>query len=253
MAGVRYCPLCQAEVPADAADGLCPECLFRQAILVHPEGGERETTGWTPARAFVPPPPAELARRFPSLGVLELLGQGGMGAVYKARQTKLDRLVAVKILPPEVARDPAFAERFLREARALARLNHPQIVTVYDFGDVEGLYYFTMEYVDGQNLRNLLQAGPLPAEAALGIVRQLCDALQYAHDVGLVHRDIKPENILLDHKGRVKVADFGLAKLVGLTPAYLTLTGAHEMMGTLLYLAPEQMTRAHSVDHRADL
>src|SRR5262249_6790722 len=133
MAGGRYCPLCQAEVPADAAGGLCPECLFRPAILVHPEGGERGATGGGPARASVRPPPAELARRFPALGVLELLGQGGMGAVYKARQTKLDRLVAVKILPPEVARDPAFAERFLREARALARLNHPQIVTVYDF------------------------------------------------------------------------------------------------------------------------
>src|SRR5262249_44761992 len=162
-------------------------------------------------------------------------------------------LVAVKVLPPEVARDPAFAERFMREARALARLNHPHIVTVYDFGDVDGLYYFTMEYVDGQNLRDLLQAGPLPAGAALGTVTQLCDALQYAHDQGMIHRDIKPENILLDRKGRVKVADFGLAKLVGLTPAYLTLTGSHELMGTLLYMAPEQMTRAHGVDHRADL
>jgi serine/threonine protein kinase len=201
----------------------------------------------------VPPSPAELARRFPSLGVLELLGQGGMGAVYKARQTKLDRLVAVKVLPPEVARDPAFAQRFMREARSLARLNHPHIVTVHDFGDVDGLYYFTMEYVDGQNLRDHMQAGPLSAEAALATVTQLCDALQYAHDEGMVHRDIKPENILIDRKGRVKVADFGLAKLVGLTPAYLTLTGAHEMMGTLLYMAPEQMTRAHSVDHRADL
>src|SRR5262245_19612373 len=253
MVGVRYCPLCQAEVPADAADGLCPECLFRQAILVHPEGGERATTGGTPAPAFVPPPPAELARRFPLLGVLELLGQGGMGAVYKARQTKLDRLVAVKILPPEVARDPAFAERFMREARSLARLNHPHIVTVHDFGDVDGLYYFSMEYVDGSNLRDLLQAGALPTAQALTIIPQLCDALQYAHDEGLVHRDIKPENILLDRKGRGKIADFGLARLVGLTPTYLTLTGTHEVMGTLLYMAPEQMKRSHTVDHRADI
>src|SRR6516164_7153561 len=158
MTGVQHCPLCQAEVPADAPDGLCPECLLRQAIAVRPEGGERATTGWTPSPAFVPPAPAELARRFPSLGVLELLGQGGMGAVYKARQTKLDRLVAVKVLPPEVARDPAFAERFMREARSLAHLNHPNIVTVYDFGDANGLYHFTMEYVDGRNLRDLLQS-----------------------------------------------------------------------------------------------
>jgi tRNA A-37 threonylcarbamoyl transferase component Bud32 len=176
-----------------------------------------------------------------------------MGAVYQARQRKLDRLVAVKILPPEVARDPAFAERFTREARALARLNHPNIVTVHDFGDVDGLYYFTMEYVDGHNLRDLLEAGALPAEQVLAIVQQLCDALQYAHDEGLVHRDIKPENVLLDKKGRVKVADFGLARLVGLTPTYLTLTGTHEVMGTLLYMAPEQMKRTHSVDHRADI
>jgi tRNA A-37 threonylcarbamoyl transferase component Bud32 len=176
-----------------------------------------------------------------------------MGAVYKARQTKLDRLVAIKILPPEVARDPAFAERFLREARSLARLNHANIVTVHDFGDVDAFYYFTMEYVPGRNLRDLLQTGPLSAAEALGIVPQICDALRYAHDEGLIHRDIKPENVLLDQKGRVKIADFGLAKLVGLTPAYLTLTGSHEVMGTLLYMAPEQMKRAHTVDHRADI
>jgi serine/threonine protein kinase len=226
---------------------------LRQAIDSRPEEEERTTTGRSPAPGFVPPTPAELARHFPQLAVLELLGQGGMGAVYKARQTKLDRLVAIKVLPPEVARDPAFAERFTREARSLARLNHPNIVTVHDFGDADGLYYFTMEYVDGRNLRDLLLDGPLPAAQALAIVPQLCDALQYAHDEGLVHRDIKPENILLDRKGRVKVADFGLAKLVGLTPAYLTLTGAHEVMGTLLYMAPEQMKRSHAVDHRADL
>jgi hypothetical protein len=161
--------------------------------------------------------------------------------------------VAIKVLPPEVARDPAFAERFLREARSLARLNHPNIVTVYDFGDAGGLYHFTMEYVDGRNLRDLLQGGPLPVAQALEIVPQICDALQYAHDEGLIHRDVKPENVLLDRKGRVKIADFGLAKLVGLTPAYLTLTGTQEVMGTLLYMAPEQMKQARSVDHRADI
>jgi serine/threonine protein kinase len=176
-----------------------------------------------------------------------------MGAVYKARQTKLDRLVAVKVLPPEVARDPAFAERFTREARSLARLNHPNIVMVFDFGEADGLFYFSMEFVDGRNVRQLLQADELTPARALQIVPQVCDALGYAHDEGIVHRDIKPENILLDRKGRVKIADFGLAKLVGLTPAYLTLTGAHEVMGTLYYMAPEQTRRSHLVDHRADL
>jgi serine/threonine protein kinase len=251
MAQLRSCRRCQAEVAADVPEGLCPTCLLRQVI-----DGRQETEDHprrSPALAFVPPTPAELAVHFPQLDVLALLGQGGMGAVYKARQKKLDRLVALKILPPEVARDSAFAERFIREARSLARLNHAQIVTVHDFGDVDGLYYFTMEYVDGRNLRNLLHEGPLPPAQARSLALQICDALQYAHDEGLVHRDIKPENILLDRKGRVKIADFGLAKLVGLTPTYLTLTGAHEMMGTLLYMAPEQMKQAHSVDHRADL
>jgi tRNA A-37 threonylcarbamoyl transferase component Bud32 len=252
MAQALYCPGCHAEVAADAPHGLCPACLF-QRILEGPGEADEPAAGRSPPASFAPPAPAELARHFPQLEVLALLGQGGMGAVYKARQTKLDRLVAVKILPPEVARDPAFAERFTREARSLARLNHPHIVTVHDFGDADGLYYFTMEYVDGRNLRDLLQPGPLSAAQALAIIPQLCDALQYAHDEGLVHRDIKPENILLDRKGRVKVADFGLARLVGLTPTYLTLTGTHEVMGTLLYMAPEQMRRTHTVDHRADI
>ncbi len=252
MPQALYCPGCQAEVAADAPHGLCPACLFQRIIEGRDEGDE-PAAGRTPPAAFVPPTPAELGRHFPQLEMLALLGQGGMGAVYKARQTKLDRLVAVKILPPEVARDPAFAERFTREARSLARLNHPNIVTVHDFGDVDGLYHFTMEYVDGRNLRDLLEAGALPAAQVLAIVPQICDALQYAHDEGLVHRDIKPENILLDGKGRVKIADFGLARLVGLTPTYLTLTGTHEVMGTLLYMAPEQMKRSHTVDHRADI
>jgi serine/threonine protein kinase len=252
MAEVLSCRRCQAEVTHDAPEGLCPACLLRQVIDGRQET-EDQPAGRSPAPRFVPPTPAELAPHFPQLEILALLGQGGMGAVYKARQTKLDRLVAVKILPPEVARDPAFAERFTREARSLARLNHPQIVTVHDFGDAQGLYYFTMEYVDGRNLRDLLQEGPLPPAQARSLVLQICDALQYAHDEGLVHRDIKPENILLDGKGRVKIADFGLAKLVGLMPTYLTLTGTHEVMGTLLYMAPEQMKQAHSVDHRADL
>jgi tRNA A-37 threonylcarbamoyl transferase component Bud32 len=252
MTEAPCCPGCKGELPADAPDGLCPQCLY-QGILEGRDEAETPVPGRTPPTGFVAPAPAELGRHFPQFEVLQLLGQGGMGAVYKARQTKLDRLVAVKILPPEVARDPAFAERFTREAQSLARLNHAHIVTVHDFGDIDGLYYFTMEYVDGRNLRDLLQAGALPVAQILDIVPQLCDALQYAHDEGLVHRDIKPENILLDRKGRVKIADFGLAKLVGLTPMYLTLTGTHEVMGTLLYMAPEQMKHARTVDHRADI
>jgi tRNA A-37 threonylcarbamoyl transferase component Bud32 len=176
-----------------------------------------------------------------------------MGAVYKARQTKLNRLVAVKVLPRDSAHDSNFAERFAREAQALARLNHPNIVAVHDFGEVKGQYCFIMEYVDGLDLRQLLQKGPTPPDEALAIVRQLCDALQYAHEEGVVHRDIKPANILIDRKGRVKIADFGLAKLLGRDTVSHQLTGSHQVMGTLQYMAPEQMEAPQKVDHRADL
>ena len=253
MAESRRCPRCNGEILADSPEGLCPECLFQPALVDPREAADREEATRSPAPTFVPPTPAELAQRFPQLEILQLLGQGGMGAVYKARQPKLDRLVAVKILPPEVARDPGFRERFSREARSLARLNHANIVTIFDFGETDGLYYFTMEYVNGKNVRQLLEAGELSPSLALKIIPQTCDALQYAHDEGFVHRDIKPENLLLDKKGRVKIADFGLARLIGLTPTYLTLTGSQEIMGTLYYMAPEQMKRSHAVDHRADL
>jgi serine/threonine protein kinase len=248
----RRCPRCDNELLADVPEGLCPECLYRQAIAGVGTGPYREEESRSPGSVFVPPTPKELARHFPHLEILRILGQGGMGVVYLARQPELDRQVALKILLPEVARDPGFTERFSREARALARLNHSNIVTIYDFGTTGGMYYFTMEYVDGKNLRELLGEGVQPS-LALKIIPQVCDALQYAHDEGFIHRDIKPENILLDSKGRVKIADFGLARLVGLTPTYLTLTGSCEVMGTLYYMAPEQLQRKHSLDHRADL
>jgi serine/threonine-protein kinase len=176
-----------------------------------------------------------------------------MGAVYKARQLGLDRWVALKILPPDASRDPAFAQRFGREARALAKLNHPHIVSVFDSGQAGGLYYFVMEYVDGVNLREAIQTSELGPQEAMAIVPQLCDALQYAHDEGIVHRDIKPENVLLDKKGGVKIADFGLARLLDQSNENFTLTGTHQVMGTPRYMAPEQMKQSHEVDHRADI
>jgi serine/threonine protein kinase len=159
--------------------------------------------------------PEELAPHFPQLEILECLGRGGMGVVYKARQKTLNRFVALKLLAPERVRDAKFAERFTREAQALAALNHPNIVTIYDFGQAGGFYFLLMEFVDGLNLRQLLRARKFTPEEALAIVPPLCDALQFAHDRGIVHRDIKPENLLLDKAGRVKVADFGIAKMLG--------------------------------------
>ncbi|HUB86942.1 MAG TPA: protein kinase [Verrucomicrobiae bacterium] len=251
-----FCPSCHKPLPAGAPQGLCPECLMKGAF---PTGAD---AGGKPAH-FVPPTIAELAPKFPQLEILEFIGQGGMGAVYKARQKELDRVVALKILPPGIGDDPAFAERFAREAKALAKLNHPGIVTLYEFGKADGLYFFLMEFVDGVNLRQLLHAGRISPREALAIVPQICDALQFAHDQGIVHRDIKPENILLDRRGHVKVADFGLAKLVAAEnePAVAeemaadspSLTEAGKVMGTPQYMAPEQKEHPNTVDHRADI
>src|SRR5262249_40383618 len=166
----RSCPQCGSELPQDAPEGLCPRCLLQRRLAPSRPSPPPHAPPPTPPA----PPPAELAPHFPQLEVLELLGQGGMGAVYKARQVKLDRTVALKVLPPEVGRDPAFAERFTREARALARLNHPSIVTIHDFGESGGLYYFLMEFIDGVNLRQALRAGGLRPPQALALIPQLC-------------------------------------------------------------------------------
>ncbi|MFL5244545.1 MAG: serine/threonine-protein kinase [Gemmataceae bacterium] len=253
---VHSCPHCGAHLPQDAPEGLCPRCLMHQAIpspWPTPARAPAVHTGPPRHGSFAAPALADLTPLFTQLEIQELLGQGGMGAVYKARHAKLDRLVALKILPSEPGQDSAFADRFTREARALAKLSHPNIVAVHDFGDAGGQFYLIMEFVDGLNLRQLMHASRLPANEALRIVSQICDALQYAHDEGIVHRDIKPENILIDKRGRVKIADFGLAKLLNRTPVEMTLTATHQIMGTPHYMAPEQMERPQSVDHRADI
>ena len=206
-----------------------------------------------PTGSFVPPPIEQLSKLFPALTILELLGAGGMGAVYKARQEGLDRIVALKILPEELAHDMKFALRFTREARTLAKLNHRSIVSVHEFGKVEETYFFLMEFVDGATLRDIVQAGHLSPAHALTLVPHLCDALQYAHDNGVIHRDIKPENILIATDGSVKIADFGLSRIVGNDNEATALTGTQQVMGTLRYMAPEQLEGARGVDHRADI
>lgn len=236
------CPQCGSPRITGSPYGLCPRCVLSAGFPTH---GDAKA----PATA---PLPADLSSHFPQFEIREWIGRGGMGWVYLARQRQLDRPVALKILPPETARDPAFAERFLREAQALARLNHPNIVTIYDFGQSGPYFYFVMEYVEGSDLRQLERARPLRPDEALAIVPRICDALQYAHDEGVVHRDIKPENILIDRKGRVKIADFGIAKIMDQEPD-ITLTGRRAALGTPHYMAPEQIESPDQVDHRADL
>jgi serine/threonine protein kinase/predicted esterase len=202
--------------------------------------------------SFTPPAVTELAKLFPQLQIVELVGRGGMGAVYRAKQPALNRWVALKVLPPQSTQRPGFAERFMREARALARLNHPSIVAVHEFGEAGGTPYFVMEFVEGVTLRRLVQQRRLGPREALQIVPQICEALQYAHDEGVVHRDIKPENILIDRKGRVKIADFGIAKIVAGDQVQQALTEG-QVLGTPHYMAPEQIEHPQAVDHRADI
>src|SRR5579883_1367556 len=188
------CPRCNAPAEEETLrefGGVCPKCL-----LAFSE--EKD------------------APAFPNLEILEMLGQGGMGVVYKARQKNLDRVVALKVLSPHLSEDPEFVERFVREAKALAQLSHPCIVGIYDSGIHDRVPYLVMEYVDGTPLRTLLASRKLPSSRVLEVIPQICDALHYAHAKGVVHRDIKPENILVDREGRVKIADFGLAKLASL-------------------------------------
>ncbi len=236
----NICPLCNQPIPADAPGGFCPACVLRDAAESAPAG-----------RAG--PSVEEVAAAFPQLEVLDFIGQGGMGFVYKVRQANLDRTVALKILSPELGRDPAFAERFAREARVLGKLSHPNIVTVFEHGESGGFFYLLMEFVDGVNLRQAMRAGRFTPEQALAVVPGICDALQAAHAMGVWHRDIKPENILLGAQGGVKIADFGIARIVGDSGRNFTLTTTGAALGSAAYMAPEQHEKPHDVDHRADI
>ncbi len=249
----HHCSACGTVFDASAPGGLCPRCLLAGAMQpTEPAGTDRE-----------PPSIAEVGAAFPQLEIVALVGQGGMGWVFKARQPKLNRLVALKLLPASLAeRDAAFAGRFEREGQLLARLHHPNIVAVHDSGAAGGFFYLLMEFVEGVNLRQAMRSARFTPAQALAIVPHICDALQFAHDEGVLHRDIKPENILLDAKGRVKLADFGIAKLMGDgpdespathqdQPANFTQTGT--TLGTPSYMAPEQRDTPADVDHRADI
>jgi tRNA A-37 threonylcarbamoyl transferase component Bud32 len=233
---------------SDPFHGLDPAGLMAAAAM--PTDGDADTL---PLQRADLPSLEEIAAAFPDLEILSLIGHGGMSAVFKARQPKLDRVVALKVLPKSLAATPGFAERFNREGRVLARLSHPSIVAVHDFGESGGFAYLIMEFVDGVNLRQAMRAGRFTPEQALRIIPAICDALQFAHTQGVLHRDIKPENILLDTTGRVKIADFGIAKILDEKGGDMLLTQSGAKLGTAPYMAPEQIEQPSSVDHRADI
>ncbi|WP_257446222.1 serine/threonine-protein kinase [Archangium lipolyticum] len=186
----------------------------------------------------------------PGYELVRVLGRGGMGEVWLARQKSLRRMVAVKVLPPRLAKDPEFVTRFDKEATALAALNHPNIVQIIDRGVAGEHYYFVMEYVEGRSLRDVMRE--LSPPEALRVALQVARAIECAHDKDIIHRDLKPENILLDGRGHVKVADFGLAG-IRRPDSRLQLTATAVAMGTINYMAPEQRRDAKNVDGRADL
>ena len=256
------CSQCGVEIPAGAPKGLCSRCLIK---MDKPNDTKIEINGQSDTKSnistklnffnhFGPPDPRELSGQFTDLEIISLIGSGSMGAVYQARQKwPLDRLVALKILLPEVAQDPTFAGRFEREAHSIAKLDHPNIIKIHTFGETRnGLFYFIMEFVR-RDLRKVTKAAKLKPSEVYPIILQICNALQYAHQEGIVHRDIKPENILLRKDYRVKIADFGLAKLLGHSSAIPKLTETGRRMGTPDYMAPEQIINTHDVDQRADL
>lgn len=225
------CSQCKASYDKDVFNntflGLCPSCLTKDTVSI--------------------------PKQFGQLELLEPIGQGGMGIVYRGRHVKLGRTVAIKILSSEASIDAEFLQRFEREAKTLALLNHPNIVAIYDYGQQDGFSYLAMEYIDGISLEEKSKSNKIDKKEAIEIAFQVCDALIEAHKVGIIHRDIKPANILIDKNNRVKVADFGIAAIMNsdtLSPK-LTLTGY--TVGTPMYGAPEQLAGIARQDVRIDI
>lgn len=196
--------------------------------------------------SFTPPSPAELDALLSAYEVHDFIAKGGMGAVYLGRQISLDRPVAIKILPDEFGSDPSYRISFETEAKAMARLNHPYLVGIYDFGDLNGTLYIIMEYVPGRTLFELSHGNVIEMKVAAGLISKMCIGLHHAHMANLIHRDIKPANVLIDEQRNPKIVDFGLARPVD---------DSHEgiVFGTPGYTAPEIYTNPHIADHRSDI
>ncbi len=234
------CPQCAS---IHSPDGNCPVCLLNLAIGYQGADLTHDT----------PESIDQLSTQFPQYRIQRVIGRGGMGTIYQAKQVSLDRDVALKVIDRSICSDASFQDRFEREAKALAILNHPNIVTVYDYGrTADGLAYLVMEFVHGLNLREAMQAMPIDVPSAIRIIRELSEALRFAHSKGIIHRDIKPENVLLSDGDQVKLADFGIAKILNQRDER-KITATRQILGTAHYLAPEQWESPNDVDHRIDI
>lgn len=241
------CRECGSITVSSAASGLCFSCQIQE------QADGKDTFFFDEADTSTPFD--ELQRRIgaalTSIEITDELGRGGMGIVFRGTQTKLGRDVAVKVMPPMPGDD--FASRFLAEARAMARLHHPHIITIHDFGQTDcRLSYIVMEYCEKGSLGDLMSREVLLPQRVLEILSDIAEALGFAHAQNVVHRDMKPENILIDRSGRAKIADFGIAKMEG-DRHVARMTKTHQVLGTPMYMAPEQATSSRAVDHRADL
>ncbi len=248
MKAPRCCGYCGKELPIDSPEGLCPTCLLDLGVAewrIASEVGSGQSSGVGSHGAAASNQSSVVSnqrtlvggRRFGNYELLEKIGEGGMGVVYKARQVNLNRLVAVKLLPfGQFSRDDA-VQRFRVEAAAAASLQHPNIVAIHDVGEHEGQHYFSMDYIEGRTLAEVVWEKPLPAKRAAAYLKTIAEAVHYAHEHGILHRDLKPSNILIDASDQPRITDFGLAKRLTVD-SDMTLTG--QVLGSPSFMAPEQ-------------
>jgi eukaryotic-like serine/threonine-protein kinase len=261
MPDASTCPSCGADLPPDAPQGLCPRCLYRLGSSPDPEdpGGPPDQCGSVETHAAgaagdaLPnlPAPSAIPTCFGDYEILEEMGHGGMGVVYRARQRSLDRLVALKLLLFGVRAPPELVKRFRAEAVATAALQHPNIVPIHEVGFCEGQHFIAMDYIEGRSLASLIRGNPLPARRAAGYLKTIAEAVHYAHERGILHRDLKPANVLVDTNDQPHVTDFGLAKRFD-DDSELTLTG--QMVGSPNYMPPEQAAgKRRTASRRTDV